>query len=60
MSMMDKLKSMLKGHEDQAGQGVDRAGDTVDKKTQGSYEGQVDAAQDRMKDQFGRGEQPPK
>ncbi|MCQ6553541.1 antitoxin [Streptomyces sp. C10-9-1] len=59
MSMMDKLKSMLKGHEDQAGRGVDRTGDTVDKKTQGRYEDQVDTAQDRMKDQFGRGEQPP-
>lgn len=57
MSMMDKLKNMLKGHEDQAGKGVDKAGDMVDKKTQGKYSGQVDSAQDRMKQQFGGGEQ---
>ncbi|MFI7388168.1 antitoxin [Streptomyces sp. NPDC049813] len=61
MSVMDKLKQMLKGHEDQAGQGVDKAGDFVDDKTQGKYSGQVDTAQDKLKDQFGgdRGQQPP-
>ena len=37
MSVMDKLKQMLKGHEDKAGQGVDKAGDFVDEKTQGKY-----------------------
>jgi hypothetical protein len=62
MSMKDKLKSMLKGHESQVGKGVDKAGDVVDKKTRGKYRGQVDAAQERLKDQFGteRGQdQPP-
>ncbi|MEU3448496.1 antitoxin [Streptomyces thermolilacinus] len=54
MSMMDKLKNMLKGHEGQAGKGVDKAGDQVDKRTQGRYSGQVDTAQDRLKDQLGR------
>lgn len=57
MSMMDKLKNMLKGHEDQAGKGVDKAGDMVDEKTQGKYSSQVDSVQDRMKQQFGEGEQ---
>ncbi|MER7663905.1 MULTISPECIES: antitoxin [unclassified Streptomyces] len=52
MSVMDKLKQMLKGHEDQTGKGVDKAGDMVDDKTQGKYSGHVDTAQDRMKDQF--------
>ncbi|OPC77961.1 kanamycin biosynthetic protein [Embleya scabrispora] len=54
MSVMDKLKQMLKGHEDKAGQGVDKAGDFVDDKTQGKYSGQVDSAQDRLRDQLGR------
>ncbi|CAL9334866.1 antitoxin [Streptomyces sp. enrichment culture] len=54
MSMMDKLKNMLKGHEGQAGKGVDKAGDYVDKRTQGRYSGHVDTAQDRLKDQLGR------
>lgn len=56
MSVMDKLKQMLKGHEEQAGKGVDRAGDFVDEKTQGKYRGHVDTAQDRLKQQFGTDE----
>ncbi|MFI0239286.1 antitoxin [Streptomyces sp. NPDC016845] len=53
MSVMDKLKQMLKGHEDKAGQGVDKAGDFVDDKTQGKYSKQVDTGQDKLRDQFG-------
>ncbi|GHE69155.1 kanamycin biosynthetic protein [Streptomyces longispororuber] len=53
MSVMDKLKQMLKGHEDKAGQGIDKAGDFVDQKTQGKYSGQVDTAQDKLRQQFG-------
>ncbi|MFG2646735.1 antitoxin [Streptomyces sp. NPDC048436] len=53
MSVMDKLKQMLKGHEDQAGKGIDKGGDFVDDKTQGKYSGQVDTAQDQLKDRFG-------
>ncbi|AZM56946.1 kanamycin biosynthetic protein [Streptomyces sp. WAC 01529] len=61
MSVMDKLKQMLKGHEEKAGQGIDKAGDFVDGKTQGKYSGQVDTAQDRLREQFGgdSGQEPP-
>jgi hypothetical protein len=61
MSMMDKLKSMLKGHEAQADKGVDKAGDHVDDKTQSKYSGQVDTGQDKLKEQYGsdRREEPP-
>ncbi|AVH97736.1 kanamycin biosynthetic protein [Streptomyces cinereoruber] len=59
MSVMDKLKGMLKGHEDQAGKGVDKAGDFADKKTQGKYSGQVDTAQDKLKRQMGRDQDTP-
>lgn len=64
MSVMDKLKSMLKGHEDKAAQGIDKAGDFVDDKTQGKYSGQVDTAQEKLKEQLGqdrpdRGQEPP-
>ncbi|GGO50559.1 antitoxin [Streptomyces lasiicapitis] len=61
MSVMDKLKQMLKGHEDKAGQGIDKAGDFVDDKTQGKYSSQVDTAQDKLKGQLGadRPEEPP-
>ncbi|MFD4140475.1 MULTISPECIES: antitoxin [unclassified Streptomyces] len=55
MSMMDKIKSMLKGHESQADKGVDKAGDMVDDRTKGKYQSQVDTAQDKLKDQYGGG-----
>ncbi|MFD7610359.1 antitoxin [Streptomyces sp. NPDC059828] len=57
MSMMDKIKQMLKGHEHHASQGVDKAGDMVDDRTQNKYTGQVDTAQDKLKEQLG-GDQP--
>ncbi|MEW9516197.1 antitoxin [Streptomyces tubercidicus] len=58
MSMMDKIKSMLKGHESQTDKGIDKAGDMADDKTQGKHQGQVDAAQEKMRDQFGGGQGP--
>ncbi|WP_035858569.1 antitoxin [Kitasatospora cheerisanensis] len=60
MSVLDKLKQMLKGHEDQAEKGVDKAGDAFDDRTGGKYSGQVDTAQDKLKEQFGNDQdQPP-
>ncbi|MEU2250422.1 antitoxin [Streptomyces sp. NPDC019224] len=53
MSMLDKIKGMIKGHPDQARQGVDKGGDFVDKKTGGKYGGQVDSAQQKINDQLG-------
>ncbi|MFF0623666.1 antitoxin [Streptomyces sp. NPDC004296] len=53
MSVLDKLKELLKGHEEQAGKGVDKAGDHVDERTQGKYQSQVDTAQDKLKEQMG-------
>jgi hypothetical protein len=55
MSMMDKLKNMLKGHPDQTNQGIEKAGDFVDGRTQGKYSRHVDTAQEKMRDQFGGG-----
>ncbi|MEU0442043.1 MULTISPECIES: antitoxin [unclassified Streptomyces] len=59
MGMMDKFKQMLKGHEDQADKAVDKGGDYIDQRTQGKHSGQVDSAQERMKDQYGRNDQGP-
>jgi hypothetical protein len=53
MSMLDKLKGLLKGHEEQAGKGIDKAGDYVDERTQGKYRSQVDTAQDKLREQLG-------
>ncbi|MEV0282072.1 antitoxin [Streptomyces sp. NPDC050610] len=56
MSMLDKLKGLIKGHEDTARKGVDKAGDAFDEKTQGKYSGQVDSAQQKLNDQMGSGD----
>ncbi|MBD0737180.1 antitoxin [Streptomyces sp. CBMA29] len=58
MSMLDKLKGLLKGHEDQARQGVEKAGDMVDKKTGNKYSSQVDQVQEKLNDQLGGGTRP--
>ncbi|KNB51461.1 antitoxin [Streptomyces caatingaensis] len=53
MSMLDKLKSLLKGHEDTARQGVEKAGDAFDERTGNKYQSQVDEAQRRINEQLG-------
>ncbi|KUH39977.1 MULTISPECIES: antitoxin [Streptomyces] len=54
MAMMDKLKSMLKGHEGQSSRGVDKVGDMVGRRTRGKHSRHVGTAQERLKDQLGR------
>ncbi|MFB9371221.1 antitoxin [Kitasatospora sp. NPDC001664] len=56
--MFEKLKNMIKGHEDTARTGVDKAGDMVDEKTGGKYSGQVDTAQQKINEQLGTQEPP--
>ncbi|MFE5811764.1 antitoxin [Streptomyces sp. NBC_01232] len=53
MSMLDKLKGLIKGHEDTARQGVEKAGDAFDAKTGNKYQSQVDTAQQRINEQLG-------
>ncbi|MFJ3518768.1 MULTISPECIES: antitoxin [unclassified Streptomyces] len=53
MSMLDKLKGLIKGHEDTARQGVEKAGDAFDAKTGSKYQSQVDTAQQRINEQLG-------
>ncbi|GHH83358.1 hypothetical protein GCM10018793_45250 [Streptomyces sulfonofaciens] len=55
MSVMDRIKSMLKGHPEQSEKAVDKGGDFADDKTQGRYRSQTDTAQEKAKEQFGRG-----
>ncbi|MCN9242276.1 antitoxin [Streptomyces sp. RY43-2] len=55
MSVMDKLRHLLKGHEEQESRGIDKGGDYIDDRTQGRYSDQIDqgeqTAQDRMRSQ---------
>ncbi|WP_171165076.1 antitoxin [Streptomyces sp. I05A-00742] len=53
MSMLDKLKGLLKGHEDTARKGVEKGGDAFDAKTGNKYQSQVDAAQRKIDEQLG-------
>ncbi|AKN74119.1 MULTISPECIES: antitoxin [Streptomyces] len=53
MSVMDKLKSLLKGHESTADKGIDKGGDYLDQRTGNKYQSQVDTAQDKVRDEFG-------
>lgn len=49
MGMLDKVKSMLGKHSDQARGAVDKGGDAVDRRTGSKYAGQVDRGQDAAK-----------
>lgn len=53
MSMLDKLKGLLKGHEDTARQGVEKAGDAFDAKTGSKYQSQTDMVQQKLNEQLG-------
>jgi hypothetical protein len=54
MSVVDKIKDMLKGHPEQAKKGVDKGADYIDEKTQGKYHSQVDTAREKTEKQFGQ------
>lgn len=53
MGIFDKIKDAAGGHEDEVNQGIDKAGDVVDEKTEGKYAAQVDQGQDFAKQQIG-------
>ncbi|GLZ04346.1 hypothetical protein Acsp03_18120 [Actinomadura sp. NBRC 104412] len=61
MSIVDRVKEMLGQHGDKAKQGVEKAGDMVDRKTGGKYSEQIDKAQQKGSEyidrQQGQGQQ---
>ncbi|GHG93609.1 antitoxin [Streptomyces rubradiris] len=59
MSMLDKLKQMIKGHESTADKGIDKGGDYIDQRTGGKYQSRVDTGQDKLRDEFGTRPQDP-
>ena len=52
MSMVDKIKSALKGREDQVRKVVEKAGDTFNQKTGNKYEKHVNRAQEKINEQL--------
>ncbi|WP_405452853.1 antitoxin [Streptomyces achromogenes] len=59
MSMLDKLKQMIKGHESTADKGIGKGGDYIDQRTGSKYQSQVDTGQDKLRDEFGTRPQDP-
>ncbi|WP_341728394.1 antitoxin [Brooklawnia sp.] len=53
MGLLDDIKSAADQHEDQVEAVIDKAGDAVDQATDNKYVGQVDQAQDFLKDKIG-------
>ncbi|MBB5939100.1 antitoxin [Streptomyces zagrosensis] len=54
MSMLDKLKGMLKGHEETAQKGIDKAGDAANRRTGGKHSGKIDSTRQRLNDQMNK------
>lgn len=49
MAFLDKVKNLLARNADKVDTAIDKAGDVVDKKTQGKYTDTVDKVQDAAK-----------
>ena len=49
MAFLDKVKDLLSKNKDKVDTAIDKAGDLVDKKTQGKYTEQVDKVQEAAK-----------
>jgi MT0933-like antitoxin protein len=49
MAFLDKVKNLLARNADKVDTVIDKAGDVVDKKTQGKYTSTVDKVQDAAK-----------
>lgn len=53
MGFLDDAKKFVDEHDDQVDKAIQKAGDIIDEKTDGKYEGQVDKAQSFLEDQTG-------
>jgi hypothetical protein len=58
MALLDKVKDLLSKNKDKVDTAIDKAGDMVDKKTQGKYAQHVDKAQEAAKNQLNKNNPP--
>jgi MT0933-like antitoxin protein len=56
MSFMDKAKDFAEQHDEQIDQGVQKAGDQVNKRTGDKYDDQVDKGVDMAQQRTGQGD----
>jgi hypothetical protein len=54
--LADKAKGLVKGHEDQVEQAVEKAGDLIDDKTGDKYQDQIDKGQEFVEEKLGTDE----
>ncbi|MGN9774578.1 antitoxin [Micromonospora sp. H33] len=54
---MDKAKDFADKHDKQVDQGLDKAGDQADKRTEGKYDEQIDKGVDMAQARTGEGDQ---
>ncbi|WP_091647236.1 antitoxin [Micromonospora pallida] len=54
---MDKVKDFADKHDKQVDQGMEKAGDMVDRRTGGRYDEQIDRAVDQAQTRTGEGDQ---
>ena len=48
MGLLDKIKGLIGGNADKVKDGVEKAGDMIDEKTDGKFADKVDMAQDKV------------
>ena len=56
MGFLDDAKRFIDEHDDQVDQGIEKAGDLVDDKTDGKFADKVDQAQDIVEEKTGDGD----
>jgi hypothetical protein len=56
MGLMDKAKDLVGKHDDKVDQGLDKAGDQVDKRTGEKYSDQIDKGVDMAQERTGEGD----
>ena len=54
MGFLDDAKKLVDEHDDKVDAAIEKAGDLVDEKTGGKYDGQVDKAQSFLEDRTGQ------
>lgn len=52
MGIFDKIKDLAAKNPDKVEQGIEKAGDLIDQKTEGKYADKVDQAQDIARDKL--------
>ena len=56
MSFLDKAKDLANDHDEQVDQGLEKAGDQIDKRTGDKYSSQIDKGVDQAQQRTGAGD----